>query len=403
MKKLNFTLLTLMLIIGVTFAQDVQIHGFISQGAIYSTEYDYITKGSQDFSLDLQEIGINFQTDVSDNLHLGMQLLSRDVGVFGEGRVTIDWAYGDYYINDALQIAVGRVKNRLGFYTTIQDFDFLRTWAVLPSAIYDMGLRTINSTVDGIQLHGNIDTEMAGNIDYALTYGTMKLGPNSDIAAYVGQLTTEPVLSAKTKFNLTANIVYNSPIDGLRFNGTYGRIQDFTFDPIRQSLDLTAMGMGVLNFGYIIESDIDWFYFGTQYTMNKLEITAEYNMGTRHMTESFEGLPDAVLQAVGMQKITEYDTDYFGGYLGVSYRVNDSFSLGGYYQIYTKNKDLDDDDPMKNGNDAALSLAFYPGYNMVVKLEGHFVDGQAPLSMSLNDTFDEETWMYGVAKVSYNF
>ena len=385
------------------FAQDIQIHGFISQGAIYSTEYNYIASNSKDFSFDLQEIGINFQTDVSDRLHLGMQLLSRDVGVYGEGRVTIDWAYGDYYISDAVQVAFGRVKNKIGFYTPIQDFDFLRTWAVLPSSIYDMGLRTINSTVDGMQLHGNIDTDLAGNLDYSLTFGGMKLGRNSDIAPYVGQLTTEPIQVATLKYDICANVVYNTPIDGLRINLSAYHLEDFNFDPINKELDLTAMGMGVLPFSYEIGADINSYYFGAQYTLNKLEITTEYNRGKRDYKEVLTGLPDAVLQAVGQVAVNEYSTEYHGGYLGLAYRLNQQLSIGGYYQMALKNIDNDSDDPANKGNDMALSVAFYSGYNMVIKLEGHYVDGYAPLSLTLNDSFDADTWMYAVAKVSYNF
>ncbi|MBN2280175.1 MAG: hypothetical protein JXQ65_06320 [Candidatus Marinimicrobia bacterium] len=409
MKKLTLVLTMLTLSISISFAQEVQIHGFISQGGLYSTEYSYIAENSKDFSLDLQEIGINFQTDVSDKLHLGIQLLSRDVGVYGEGRVTVDWAYGDYYISDALKLAFGRVKNRLGLYTTIQDFDFLRTWAVLPTAIYDLGLRTVNATLDGVQIHGNLDTKLAGNLDYAITYGKLNLGRTSDIAAYAGQLTTYAVEAATTKYNLGVNAVYNTPLDGLRLNGTYLRTEQFAFDPIHQTLDLTQAGMGVLNFDYHIETDIDNIYAGAQYLFNKLEITAEYNMGTRHVKEYITGLNQTVLDMIGKGKPELSDEKYYGGYLGATYRLNQNIGVGGYYQIYMRNDDLDDEDPRKSTSDIALSLAYNIGYNMVIKLEGHFVNGLGPLSVSLNDELTgdlsdlEETWMYGVAKISYNF
>ncbi len=403
-KMLLPLILWVMIAFNMGLAQDIQIHGFISQGAIYSTEYNYISENSQDFSMDLQEMGINFQTDVSDRLHIGMQLLARDVGVYGEGRVAIDWAYGDYYLSDEFKIAFGRVKNRLGFYTTIQDFDFLRTWAVLPSSIYDMGLRTVNSTVDGLQLHGNIDSKIGGDLDYAITYGTMKLGKNSDIGAYVGQLTRYPIESATLKYNLSLNLVYNTPINGLRINGTYNRAEDFEWDPITLTADLSEMGMPVYNYTYQITSDIDWFYAGAQYIYNRLELTAEYNYGTRYITETIAGLPDQILQAIGRTATNEYETNYHGGYLGIAYRINQNFSVGGYYQQYIKDLDMDKDLTENKGHDTAFSLAYYAGYNMVIKAEGHYVEGTAPLSVALNDDLTKkDSWMYGVVKVSYNF
>jgi hypothetical protein len=403
MKKLTLLITVLFMVFTISYGQDLQIHGFISQGAIYSTEYNYIASNSKDFSFDFQEIGINFQTDVSDRLHLGMQLLARDVGVYGEGRVTIDWAYGDYYVNDAFQIAIGRVKNRLGFYTTIQDFDFLRTWAVLPSSIYDMGLRTVNSTVDGMQIHGNLGLNQAGDIDYAVTFGSMKLGKISDIGAYVGQLTNYPIQSGNLKYNFALNLIYNTPISGLRLNGTYSRIEDFIWDPINLSLDLSNLGLPVYDYTYQLANDIDWFYTGAQYTFNKFEITGEYNYGVRHMTYTIDGIPDPVLTSVGRVAVEKNDDKYHGAYLGLSYRAHEKLSLGGYYQYSIKNLDESKDDPSNKGHDMALSLAYYPNYNFVIKLEGHFVDGTAPLSVTLNDSFDADTWMYGVVKVSYNF
>lgn len=403
MKKLT---LILMLIVSLSFAQDVQIHGFISQGAIVSTEYNYLASNSKNLSVDFQEIGINFQSEVSDNLRIGMQLLSRDIGLYGEGRVTIDWAYGDYYINDALQVAFGRVKNPLGFYTAIQDFDFLRTWAVLPSALYDLGLRTVNSTVDGFQVHGNIDTDIAGNIDYTLTYGNMKLGKQSDIAAYVGQILEDPVQSATANFIGGANLLYNTPVTGLRLNGSVSITDKFAFDPLQQSVDLSQMGMGTLTFNYHIESDILQYYAGAQYSTGPLQLTGEYTYGKRDVTTYSSGLDQATLELLGMGGKNNSEDTYFGAYLGATYKLNQNIGVGGYYQTYTRDNDLDDDDPTKVTNDLALSLAYYIGYNMIIKLEGHYVNGLGVLSVQMNDPItadSEENWMYGVAKVSYNF
>jgi hypothetical protein len=121
------------------------------------------------------------------------------------------------------------------------------------------------------------------------------------------------------------------------------------------------------------------------------------------MTYTIDGIPDPVLTSVGRVAVEKNDDKYHGAYLGLSYRAHEKLSLGGYYQYSIKNLDESKDDPSNKGHDMALSLAYYPNYNFVIKLEGHFVDGTAPLSVTLNDSFDADTWMYGVVKVSYNF
>ena len=63
-------------------AQEVDIHGFISQGYLKSTGNNFLAetkRGTWEFT----EVGINFGTYVTDELRLGMQLFARDLGEMG--------------------------------------------------------------------------------------------------------------------------------------------------------------------------------------------------------------------------------------------------------------------------------------------------------------------------------
>lgn len=67
---------------------------------------------------------------------MGMQLFAFDRGNYGRDKVTIDWAYGDYRVNDWLGFRAGKVKIPLGLYNEARDNDALRTFIFLPQQAY---------------------------------------------------------------------------------------------------------------------------------------------------------------------------------------------------------------------------------------------------------------------------
>ena len=89
---------------------DVEIHGFISQGYLWTTDNNYLAdteKGSFEFN----ELGINFSTWLSADLRAGIQLFARDLGTIGNDEITIDWAYADYHWRDWLGLRPERSRS----------------------------------------------------------------------------------------------------------------------------------------------------------------------------------------------------------------------------------------------------------------------------------------------------
>ncbi len=137
-------------------AQEVDVHGFISQGYLKSTGNNFLANtkyGTWEFT----EIGINFGSYVTDELRIGMQLFARDLGALGNMDLELDWALGDYTVNDYLGIRVGRIKTPYGLYGETQDVDLVRTSILLPQSVYYLALRDILISFNGISLYGNID------------------------------------------------------------------------------------------------------------------------------------------------------------------------------------------------------------------------------------------------------
>jgi hypothetical protein len=123
------------------FNRDVQIHGFASQGFVYTNTNNWLTMNSNQGSAAFTDFGINASTNVNDKLRIGAQLYDRNLGQLGQYHPSLDWAVADYRFRGWLRFRGGKVKTTLGLYTDSQDLDFLHVFALLPQSIYPTDLR----------------------------------------------------------------------------------------------------------------------------------------------------------------------------------------------------------------------------------------------------------------------
>lgn len=154
---------------GALTAEGIDIHGFIGQGYMKSDNNNYLAN-TEDGTAEFTEMGINFSTEF-DQLRIGFQLFSRDLGEFGNNEIELDWAVGDYQFNEMVGIRAGKVKMPLGLYNQERDLDMLRTSVLLPSSVYDEGQRSLVSTFQGANIYGLVDGQAAGAFEYELFYG----------------------------------------------------------------------------------------------------------------------------------------------------------------------------------------------------------------------------------------
>ena len=86
MKKKLVILITFLLSLSLgIMAQDdagLNIHGFVSQGYLHSSDNNY-QGNTEDGTFEFNELGINFSTQLTDELRLGIQFFARDLGNFG--------------------------------------------------------------------------------------------------------------------------------------------------------------------------------------------------------------------------------------------------------------------------------------------------------------------------------
>jgi len=186
----------------------VDIHGFISQGFLASSEYNYLAHNSTDGSFEYNEMGINFSKQLSDKLRIGAQFFARDLGDAANNKVTLDWAYGDYRFKDWLGLRAGRIKRPLGLYNEIRDFDMLRTSIVLPQGIYNDLYRDNGIALNGVGLYGNVDLGAVGDLEYQALAGAI----NSDADSGVGKYTNANL--APYGGELDGNLIFDTAYNG---------------------------------------------------------------------------------------------------------------------------------------------------------------------------------------------
>ena len=155
------------------FDRDVQVHGFISQGYVYTSGNNWLSLNSNGSgSAAYTDMGLNMSSPITDKLHVGAQVYDRNLGQLGQYHPTLDWAYADYRFTSWFGVRGGKVKTVLGLYNDTQDLDFLHTFALLPQSIYPTDLRDVNIAHTGADIYGDIRLkDNLGTLSYTAFVG----------------------------------------------------------------------------------------------------------------------------------------------------------------------------------------------------------------------------------------
>src|SRR5258705_10965934 len=112
-----------------------QIHGFASQGFILSSGNNYLAR-SKSGTFEFSEIGLNFTSQPTDKLRVGVQFFAQKLGPTGDYNAKMDWFYLDYRWKDWLGFRAGRTKLPFGLYNEVNDIDQARVPILLPQSVY---------------------------------------------------------------------------------------------------------------------------------------------------------------------------------------------------------------------------------------------------------------------------
>src|SRR5467141_3909369 len=331
----------------------LQVHGFISQGFLYTTDNNYLANSSRG-SFEFTELGLNFSLQPMDRLSLGLQIFSHDLGPIGDYRATLDWYSVDYHWQDWLGIRAGRVKLPFGLYNDISDVDSARTAILLPPSIYPAQNRDFLLAQTGVEAYGYTRLGSAGALDYRLYAGTIFL----DVKPQPGSPFT--VVDLNVPYVAGGRVQW-LPIDGLRLGGS--------LQFLRLDTDLLASSASAR---VAVRIPATLWVASAEYAVQDFLLAAEYS---RWLVKTESSNPSL---------FPEGSTTSERAYVLASYRVNSWLQAGTYYSRLVPDVDRRTF-PAGMQHDFALTLRFDVNRYWLIKAEGHYMRGTAGLSPSLND------------------
>lgn len=447
MKKTLMTLITGLAVVtlfatGSIAAEvsEVEIHGFLSQGYLSTTENDFTTD-QKDENFAFNEVGINFSKELTEDLRVGIQLFGRDFGDVGNSDIKIDWAFADYHFHDWLGLRFGQIKTPHGLYNEIRDIDMLRNPVFLPDSIYqevsqdlyvhDLFLalqgfssRDLYLSLQGLGLYGFLDLNLLGGFSYQVMYGTQNVEPDSQInedvvPLFFGNFPEEAQPSASSlqneefdvDYKYAGNIIWDTPFEGLRVAASLDNIKMSASTLITSDVNMGASG-AILQAGDNIEVDYNkmenWVY-SAEYTWDNFLIMAEYLKATKEYENTYNMALSAQLEI----NTFEIKSEVSGWYVGAAYRFTDWFELGGYYSKTTtdnveKEAFIPEPDFFSEFNDIAVTTRFDINEFWAIKFEAHRIKGTYAVATSAN-FFDpaykdtEDNWNLYAAKMTVAF
>jgi len=350
------------------FNREVEVHGFVSQGFVYTNTNNWLTMNSSQGSAAFTDFGFNMSTSVTDKLRVGAQLYDRNLGQLGQYHPSLDWAFADYRFKSWFGVRGGKVKTTLGLYTDTQDEDFLRVFALLPQGVYPTDLRDATIAHLGGDVYGDIFLKHGlGDLYYTAYAGHRSDSAYSGYPYYFASFGAHIANLGGLQYG--ADLRWKTPLKGVLIGAS------------RTNEDSSAKGTAINPFNpaaglvpYSEFSKADWTnQFYGQYTVRRLRIDSEYRRYVRDQ-EIFNGNSESF-------------ADVRGWYISGAYRICKRLQIGSYYSRYT----------ITNVVRGPLS-AFYPSatdtslpgnhdYDKVItgrvdltrfwnaKIEGHFMNG----------------------------
>lgn len=352
-------------------APPLEIHGFVSQGAIKTTGNDYLVAESQKGSFEFSEAGINFTSQLTDKFRVGLQLFAYDLGTLGTYKASADWYYLDYHLRDWFGFRAGRLKLPIGLYNDIADVDAARVPILLPTGLYPVTNRDLIPGQTGAEIYGFVRLRNAGALDYRVFGGSMAI----DVP---GQLASTATIGFPLLIG--GRLMWETPIAGLRIGAT-GLV-----------LKGEAASTSPLAFS---ETQIIYYGVGSiEYAAHDLLLQAEFQQQRNVTTVS----SDPTLFPLGAV-VSET------GYGLATYRVSRWFQPGVYYSFFYANRNLGNQSSNMTSNDEniqddlAATLRFDVNRFWIVKLEGHFMHGTALVATPTADV----NWGMVLAKTTAYF
>ena len=359
---------------------------FVSQTAIYSSDYNFLSQSDDALSFDMWEAGFLFSTAVKNKLTFSAQVLGRKVSESNGNDLRIDYAFFSYplyqTINDKVGLRLGRIRSSYGLYNETRDIPHTRTTIVMPQSIYFDMTRNSFYSADGIELFGYRDFgENRLSAQVFLSKPVADEGETGEVAILQPE-------NLEGKKSILAKVSYGSEYDGFRTSFTYYRPE--------YEVDVT------FSLGPITIQDNDSSFYSEsmitslEYNQFDWAITFEY---LRHKFSqnipSLGNIPGQTADNKGYEEAF---------YLRGLFRFNEQWETYLGYDSTERhtNGSLPDNEKW---HDINLGGSFRPNENWLLRAEVHYIDGLSRLLSRDNVVSDKQDpyWAAAMFQVAYKW
>ena len=357
--------------------RNIQIHGFATQAFIAGSNNNYLGMDTRTGSPAWTEAAVNVNDRVSSKLRVGIQLHYMRLGAFGGDNASVDWALGDYEVNQWVKVRAGKLKIRWGLYNDVQDYDPGYLWSLLPESIYGVDIRATNLSQLGVELNGKLPLASKwGRLTYSAYYGYYYYASDDGYREIMKQsgMVFSKMPGGKTP---GLDLRWATPVRGLKVGGSL-----MIYNANGNMVD----GNYTAPYAY-------WPAGYAEYEYKKFFSSYQYAKLVSYQTATITGSAPVTTGSDARQWFA------MGGY-----HLTDKFQAGAYYAKYTVPSAGDNTDPANYYKDWVVSGRYDCNAYFYGKIEGHFIDGNALGFYALNNPngLTPKTNLL-VAKVGFTF
>jgi hypothetical protein len=330
---------------------NLQIHGYATQGFLYTNQDNIFTTNSSSGSPAWTEAVVNLTARPSGALRVGVQARYSLLGNLGNA-ITLDWAQADYKASEFFGVRFGKVKTPSGLFNDVQDIDPAYTWALLPQSVYPITSRNSMLSHLGGVVYGSFDLGEAGKLEYRGWGGERQYG--SSDGYFINS--NEEGSTFPNGFTMTTYggaLHWRTPLAGLMIGAS-----DIRNNQSNNTIEINGLGQG------------------TAITLpsNDPSVFAKYEKGKLMMAAEHMRLPTNISAVFPVFSEAER-IDYQEWYAMATYKLTSKLT-GGLYnsQFFNRQAALG---PGRYSKDWTIAGRYDFNEFLYAKAEEHFVDGTA--------------------------
>jgi hypothetical protein len=328
---------------------NIEVHGYATQGFLYTTKNNWNTTNSSDGSAAWTEAVLNISARPIPQLRVGVQGRYLLLGYLTNA-ITLDWAQADYKVNERFGIRAGKVKTPIGLLNESQDIDPAQLWVLLPQSVYALANRNSTLAHFGGVVYGTLPLgERYGELQYR-GYGGQRVLTSDDAVFQTVRDKGISLPNGATGPMYGGTLRWQTPLRGLMV----GASEDSEHTS-------GAAVLGALS-GSLKATHFYQPYFYGIYEHGKLMVGGEYTRQALQKTTAFVGGPTIFIPK-----------DQRAWYMMASYKLSEKITGGIYYS-----DSFDQQLPRSAARfqkDWALSARYDLNTFLYLKAEQHWIDG----------------------------